>query len=225
MAIERLVGSDALLTTCSFGTPVTTGKATEGTLYKIVAKSGNDVFPAGYEVGDFWIGDGVATFSEDNSASVVTASTVAEVSSFSFDISADEIEVTVLADDQKKYRTGKKDVSGSIEGITFVTSLADGTSLANRFFKIVNYDGEGNSTLNPVNTDDLFIKAYLQKDDSEGETLVYMLAQVQLTSYNLGASVADAQSFTANVRLIGNDAVIFTEKVPDSDSEPEPEST
>lgn len=214
MAIERLVGSDALLTTCSFGTPVTTGKSTKGTLYKIVAKSGNTVFPDGYEVGDFWIGDGTATFSETNSASVATASTVAEVSSFSFDISADEIEVTVLADDQKKYRTGKKDVSGSIEGITFVTSLANGTSLANRFFKIVNYDGAGSSTLNPVNTDDLYIKAYLQKDDSEGETLVYMLAQVQLTSYNLGASVADAQSFTANVRLIGNDAVIFTEKVP-----------
>ena len=214
MAIERLVGSDALLTTCSFGTPVTTGKSTKGTLYKIVAKSGNTVFPDGYEVGDFWIGDGTATFSETNSASVATASTVAEVSSFSFDISADEIEVTVLADDQKKYRIGKKDISGSIEGITFVSSLANGTSIANRFFKIVNYDGEGNSTLNPVNTDELFIKAYLQKDGSEGETLVYMLAQIQLTSYNLGASVADAQSFTANVRLIGNDAVIFTEKVP-----------
>jgi len=214
MAIERLVGSDALLTTCSFGTPVETGTAAEGTLYKIVAKSGNNVFPDGYEVGDFWIGDGVATFSKTNSASVATASTVAEVSSFSFDISADEIEVTVLADDQKKYRIGKKDISGSIEGITFVTSLANGTSIANRFFKIVNYDGEGNSTLNPVNTDELFIKAYLQKDGSEGETLVYMLAQIQLTSYNLGASVADAQSFTANVRLIGNDAVIFTEKVP-----------
>lgn len=214
MAIERLVGSDALLTTCSFGKPVETGTATKGTLYKIVAKSGNTVFPDGYIVGDFWIGDGTATFTETNSASVVTEATVAEVSSFSFDISADEIEVTVLADDQKKYRTGKKDVSGSIEGITFVTSLANGTSLANRFFKIVNYDGEGESTLNPVNTGDLFIKAYLQKDDSEGETLVYLLAQIQLTSYNLGAAVADAQSFTANVRLIGNDAVIFTEKVP-----------
>lgn len=214
MAIERLVGSDALLTTCSFGTPLDDGTATKGKLYKIVAKSGTTVFPAGYEVGDFWIGDGTATFSETNSASVATDTTVAEVSSFSFDISADEIEVTVLADDQKKYRTGKKDVSGSIEGITFVTSLADGTSIANRFFKIVNYDGKGSSTLNPVDTGDLFIKAYLQKDDSEGETLVYMLAQVQLTSYNLGASVADAQSFTANVRLIGNDAVIFTEKVP-----------
>jgi len=214
MAIERLVGSDALLTTCSFGTPVETGTAVEGTLYKIVAKSGNTVFPDGYEVGDFWIGDGTAAFSETNSASVATASTVAEVSSFSFDISADEIEVTVLADGQKKYRIGKKDISGSIEGITFVTSLANGTSIANRFFKIVNYDGEGNSTLNPVNTDELFIKAYFQKDGSEGETLVYMLAQIQLTSYNLGASVADAQSFTANVRLIGNDAVIFTEKVP-----------
>lgn len=179
-----------------------------------MAKSGTTVFPTGYEIGDFWIGDGTATFSATNSASLVSSTTVAEISSFSFDISADEIEVTVLMDDQKKYRVGKKDVSGSMEGITFVSGLADGSSLANRFFKIVNYDGAGGSTLNEVDTGDLFVKAYLQKDDSEGETLVYLLAQVQLTSYNLGAAVADAQSFTANVRLIGNDAVIFTEVIP-----------
>lgn len=212
--IERLVGSDALLTTCAFGTPLITGTAAAGSLYKIVAKDGDTVFPAGFVVGDFWMGNGSATFSATNSASLVTPSTVAEVSSFSFDISADEIEVTVLQDDQKKYRIGKKDVSGSIEGITFVTSLANGSSLANRFFKIINVDDTYDSTINAVATGDLFIKAYLQKDKSEGETLVYLLAQIQVTSYNLGASVADAQSFTANVRLIGNDAVIFTEEVP-----------
>ena len=213
--IDRLVGSDALLTTMTFGAALTTGTATKGKLYQIVAKSGDTVFPAGFEVGDFWIGDGDATFSATNSAKLATSSTIAEVSSFSFDISADEIEVTVLQDDQKKYRVGKKDISGSIEGITFVTSLADGSSLANRFFKINNYDGKtGASTLHTVKTGDLYIKAYLQKDNSEGETLVYLLAQLQLTSYNLGAAVADAQSFTANARLIGKDMVIFTETVP-----------
>ena len=92
-----MVGSDALLTTCSFGTPVETGTAVEGTLYKIVAKSGDTVFPAGYEVGRFLDWRWCCNFSETNSASVATDTTVAEVSSFSFDISADEIEVTVLA--------------------------------------------------------------------------------------------------------------------------------
>ena len=214
MAIERLVGSDALLTTMSFGTPLVTGKAAAGSLYRIEKKTGDSVFPDGFDAGDFWVGNDTVTFSADNSASLVTATTVAEVSSFSFDISADEIEVTVLQDDQKKYRVGKKDISGSIEGITFVTSLADGSSLANRFFKIVNFNDKYAGTVNDVDTGDLYVKAYLQKDGSEGETLVYLLAQVQLTSYNLGASVSDAQSFTANVRLIGQDAIIMTEAVP-----------
>lgn len=214
MAIDRLVGSDALLTTMSFGSILTSGTATKGALYQIVAKDGNTVFPAGFEVGGFWLGDGTKTFSATNTAKLATAATVAEVSSYSFDISADEIEVTVLNDDQKKYRIGKKDVSGSIEGITFVTSLADGTSLANYFFPIVNYNGTtGASTRHEVNTGTLYIKAYLQKDDTVGETLVYALAQVNITSYNLGAAVADAQSFTANLRLIGNDMEIFTETV------------
>ena len=165
MAIQRLVGSDALLTTLSFGPTLTSGTATKGALYKIIAKNGDTVFPVGFAIGQFWIGDGAATFSATNSAQLATAATVAEVSSFSFDISADEIEVTVLADDQKKYRIGKKDVSGSIEGITFVDSLADGSSLANRFFPIVNYNGTtGASTRHDVETSDLYIKAYLQKD-------------------------------------------------------------
>lgn len=219
MAISRLVGSDALLTTIKLGALInTTTSSVKGTLYKIASKAtSSSIFgdTDDFIVGDFWIGDGTKTFSTTDTAYPCTVTTVAEVSSFSFDISADEIEVTVLNDDQKKYRVGKKDVSGSIEGITFVDSLANGTSLANRFFKINNFNGStGVITVNPVETGDLYVKAYLQKDKSAGETLVYLLAQLQLTSYNLGASVADAQSFTANVRLIGRDAVIFTESVP-----------
>ena len=213
MALERLVGSDAELHRYSFATPLTSGTATAGAEYKIVAKSGDTVFPAGYEIGDIWIGDGTATFSATNSAALATATVVAECSSFSFDLTSDEIEVTVLKDFVKKYRKGKTDMSGSVEGITFVSSLADGTSLANRFLRIANTSSINATTLHEVNQEEFYIKAYLQKDDATGETVVYLGGQVEFLSYNLGAAVADAQSFTANVRFTGNDPMIYTKAI------------
>lgn len=212
--LERLTGSDAELHRYTWGAPLVTGTATAGAEYKIVKKDGATVFPAGYEIGDVFIGDGTATFSATNSASLGTPAVVAECSSFSFDLSSDEIDVTVLKDGVHKYRRGKVDISGSVEGITFVSSLADGTSLANRFLRIMNTSGTNVSTLNEVDNGEFYIKAYLQKDDTAGETVVYLAGQVEFTSYNLGAAVADAQSFTANVRFSGNDPMIYTKVIP-----------
>ena len=65
-----------------------------------------------------------------------------------------------------------------------------------------------------VDNGEFYIKAYLQKDDTAGETIVYLAGQVEFTSYNLGAAVADAQSFTANVRFSGNDPMIYTKVIP-----------
>ena len=214
MALERLIGADAELHRYAWGTPLITGTAAAGAEYKIVALSGTTVFPAGYSVGDVWIGDGTATFSATNSASLGTPTVVAECSSFSFDLNSDEVEVTVLKDSVKKYRKAKTDMSGSVEGITFISSLADGSSLANRFLRIINTSGTNVSTINEIDNGEFYIKAYLQKDDAAGETVVYLAGQVEFTSYNLGAAVADAQSFTANVRFSGNDPMLYTKVIP-----------
>ena len=41
--------------------------------------------------------------------------------SFTVELSKDEIDVTVLADGNKKYRAGKQDFSGTVEGITILS--------------------------------------------------------------------------------------------------------
>lgn len=211
MAINRLVGSDAELEKCTLGTPLVTGSAVKGSWYKIVAIDGTTVFPAGYEVGDLIQGQASMTFSTTNSASLATFTLVQDCSSFSFEVAADEIEVTVLADDIKKYRSGKKDFSGTIEGITFISVIKTAGSILNRFLRVVTGDTAGNAAavLNIVDGSDYYIRALLQDDETVGETLVFLFGQVELFNYNLGASVGDAQTWSSGVRMIGADPIVY----------------
>ena len=48
---------------------------------------------------------------------------IEDCSSFNFELNADEIEVTVLKDQVKKYRKGKSDMSGTITGINFISEM------------------------------------------------------------------------------------------------------
>ena len=214
MSLNRLVGSDGELWGYTFGTPLITGSATAGAEYKIVKLDGTTVFPAGYKVGDLWTCPKTTppTFSATNSAALATAKLVGEITSFKFTFSKDAVEVTTLADLVKVYRAGKSDVTGTIEGITFVDALADGSSLANRFIRIVNIGSTGDTTLNTVDTSDLFVKCYLQKDDSDGETQIWLAAQVELLGYDFGAATSDAQSWSSDTRMLTS-PLIFTKVI------------
>ena len=215
MSINRLLGADGELWSYTFGTPLVTGAATAGAEYKIVKLDGTSVFPAGYKVGDLWVCPKTTppTFSATNSAALATPKLVAEITSFKFTFSKDAIEVTTLADLTKIYRSGKSDVTGTIEGITFIDSLADGTAIANRFLRIVNIGADGNTTLNSIDGSDFFIKCFLQKDDSDGETQVWLSAQVELLGYDLGAATSDAQSWSSDTRMLTS-PIIFTKATP-----------
>lgn len=207
--INRLLGVDGELWSYTFATPLITGTATKGAEYKIVKLDGTTVFPAGHAVGDLFVAAGTETFSATNSAALATPKLVGEITSFKFTFSKDAIEVTTLADLTKVYRAGKSDVTGTIEGITFVDSLADGTAIANRFMRIVNVGPTGATTLNSIDGSDLFVKCFLQKDDSDGETQVWMSAQVELLGYDLGASTSDAQSWSSDTRMLTS-PIVFT---------------
>lgn len=211
MAIDRLVGSDAELRRATFGPTLVTGSATKGAWYKIVLKTGDTVFPAGYKNGDLIQGQASMTFSATNSAQLVTFTTVQDASSFSIELSADEIEVTVLADETKHYRRGKVDFSGTVEGITLISEAKKAGSILNRFLRTVVGDTAGNTaaTLNEVDKSDYFIQGMLQKDDSAGETQAFIIAQVELFGYSLGAAVGDAQTWSSGIRVIGPDPVVY----------------
>lgn len=214
MAIDRLIGSDAELQKVAFGTPLVTGTAVDSSWYKIVKSEGDgSVFPVGFTVGMLIQGSMVvAAFDADNTASLATFTTVLDASSFTVELSKDEVEVTVLADTVKKYRAGKSDFSGTIEGITFISEARKVGSIMNRFFATVdglNSQGTGTGVLSAIDNSDYYIRGLLQADDTVGETLTFLVAQVELFGFSVGAAQGDVQSWSSGMRVIGAEPLVY----------------
>lgn len=216
-SIDRLTGADATLMKASFAAAGAV-LSTAGTWYKITKReTGTTVFPLGYEVGDLWLGDGLKTFDANNTADTVTFTELADVTSFTLEYSADEIEVTVLADEVKKYRRGKADMSGTIEGINRITEMVKSGSFVNRFMRVVTATAANVSTLNVQNNDPLYCQFFIQKDTSTiKETHAFLFAQVDLFGTSLGAAIGDAQSWSSGLRIVGNDPILYFKANPES---------
>jgi len=208
-AKDRLIGADASLYKMTFGSALATGTMTSGSWYKIAAISGTTVFAAGYTVGDLFLGNG-GTLSATNSAALATSTIVADCNGFEMAFSRDEIEVTVLADDVKKYRAGKADLSGTVNGINFISEMKKPNSIANRFFKTVSATAANVSTLSLVDGSALYGQFFIQDDTTtSGETQAFLFGQIELFGYNLGAAIGDAQSWSSGLRFNGNDPIMY----------------
>ena len=209
---DRLVGSDASFFKATVAATATaTGTMTAGAFYKIATISGTTVFPSGYTVGDIFIGDAAKTLNAGNSAYLLTSTEMVDANSYSVELSADEIEVTTLSDTAKKYRKGKTDVSGTVEGINFISEMKKSGSLLNRFFRTASATATNVvSALNSVVSSEIYGIFYLQDDGvTSGETQAFMVAQIEFYGYKLGAAIGDAQSWSSGIRLIGNDPIVY----------------
>lgn len=220
MAKEELIGSDGELVTVVKATAVNgniggddldtlqgDGSAGSGAgWYEIVAISDDtSALPAGLVVGDLFWNDGSLVLddgtSQADSVSYLTETKRCDVTSFSIDVSRAEIEVTKLCDDTKRYRGGKVDMTGSIEGITTLGETdADGWVM-NNFLRIIQQASAGTVSVNAIDDSDIFIKGVLQKDTDSGEKEAFLWAKINILGTSLGASGEDAQSFTGSFRI------------------------
>ena len=208
---DKLIGSDAtLFRSTAIGAALNSGVMLAGSFYRIATISGTAIFPTGYAIGDIVVGDAGKTLNAGNTAQLLTMTEMLDINEFSFSFKAAEIDVTVLSDAASKYRKGKTDISGSIKGINTISVMKTTGSALNRFMRIVNLSATYSGALSAVDGSDLIGVFYLQKDASTtGETAAYMVAQIELYGYNLGAAVANAQSFDSGIRLIGPDPIVY----------------
>jgi hypothetical protein len=206
---DRLIGSDASLYKMSFGAALVTGTMTSGSWYKIAAVSGTTVFEAGFSVGDLYLGNG-KTLTATNSASLASPTIVADASGFDMAFSRDEIEVTVLADDIKKYRPGKTDLSGTVRGINFISEMNKAGSIMSRFIRSASATAGNVSTFRGIDGTELYGQFYVQDDTTtSGETQAFLFGQIELYGYNLGAAIGDAQAWESGMRFIGADPIMY----------------
>lgn len=200
MEKERLIGSDGKLVTVKFGTEVTAGALAEK-WYFVTGVANSTGFPAGIKAGDLVWGEDI-TLETGDKVKPLNETEQADITSFSIEITKAEIDVTTLADGTRRYRAGKTDMSGSLEGITSLGQTDKAGWVLNNFIKVGRVAANGEMTLQQKDDSSIYMKGVLQKDNTTpGEQEAFVWARVILLSSSLGASGEDAQSFSSNFRI------------------------
>lgn len=199
---KRLVGKDGKVYRGVKGTEITGNGETaleKGKFYvpTVIAETGSG-FPQGVKKGRIFVGDGTSKPSENDKYFELTLVSQCDVTSASVEFTNDEIDVTTLCDDIKKYRSGFTDASGSIEGITTL-DLTEST--ISKFVSVQKQDKDGAITVIEKNDDVLILAIELNKvDNSDADRAIFFTPAV-LNGYNLEVAIDDAQTFTSDFRI------------------------
>ncbi len=202
---KRLIGRDGEVYAAAKGALIEGGadaaslNADTYYIVKSVAATGSTL-PAGIEPGYVIKGNAGITPAEGDSVIPLNLTKKCDVTNFSIEYSADEIDVTTLCDNERNYRAGFTDATGSIDG---VTTLGVSEYLANKFLPIVTQTGE-TVEVSEINGEPLIVRLVLNKKTAGGDILSYF-APIAITSYNLGAAVDDAQTYTGSFRNTPDD--------------------
>lgn len=200
---KRLVGKDGEVYAATKGALIEGSGSTALTDgYYIVAAvaSASSALPAGLQAGYVFKGSPEITPAEGDNVIPLTLARKCDITSFSVEYSADEIDVTTLCDTQRSYRAGFTDATGTLEG---VTTIGLSEYLMEKFIPIIEQTGE-TVEVTEINGDALIVRLVLNKQSAGGTVMSYF-APIALTSYNIGASVDDAQTYTANFRNTPDD--------------------
>ena len=200
---KRLVGKDGEVYAATKGTLIEGNGSTALTDgYYIVAAvaSTSSALPAGLQAGYVFKGSAEITPAEGDNVIPLTLARKCDITSFTVEYSADEIDVTTLCDTQRSYRAGFTDATGTLEG---VTTIGLSEYLMEKFIPIIEQTGE-TVEVTEINGDALIVRLVLNKQSAGGTVMSYF-APIALTSYNIGASVDDAQTYTANFRNTPDD--------------------
>lgn len=203
---EKLIGSDGKLVTVEFGDALSGTDDTIGEdgWYIIDSIGDPSDLPSGANEGELvYLEDG-DSLADGDEVRPLNETEQADVTEFNIEIERAEVDVTTLSDDVRRYRAGKVDMNGSLEGITTLGETDREGWIMNNFIKTV--DQEGTSvTSTDVADDPIYMKGYIQKDDRSGQKEAFVWARVNLLSTSLGASGEDAQSFSSSFRIAPGD--------------------
>lgn len=200
---KRLVGKDGEVYAATKGALVEGNGSTALTDgYYIVAAvaSTSSALPAGLQAGYVFKGSAEITPAEGDNVIPLTLTRKCDITNFSVEYSADEIDVTTLCDTQRSYRAGFTDATGSLEG---VTTINVSEYLMSKFIPIVTQTGE-TVEVTEIDGETLIMRLVLNKQSAGGDVMSYF-APIAVTSYNIGATVDDAQTYTANFRNTPDD--------------------
>lgn len=203
---KRLVGKDGEVYAATKGALIEGNGSTALTDgYYIVAAiaASSSALPSGLQAGYVFKGSAEITPAEGDNVIPLTLTRKCDITNFSVEYSADEIDVTTLCDTQRSYRAGFTDATGTLEGITTINVSE---YLMSKFIPIVTQTGE-TVKVTEIDGGTLIMRLVLNKQSVGGDVMSYF-APIAVTSYNIGATVDDAQTYTANFRNTPDDDLV-----------------
>ena len=199
---KRLVGRDGKVYQATKG-EVTTGDGetalTKGDFYvPVTIASTGSGFPANAKKGVVLVGDGTSTPASSEKYIKLTLKSQCDITSASVEFDKDEIDITTLCDDIKKYASGFADASGSLEGITTL-DLSE-PSIA-KFVHVQKQSSTGTITAIEKNDDPLILALELNKVNSSNADRALFFAPIILNGYTLDLQIDGAQTFSSDFRI------------------------
>lgn len=227
--IKRLIGDDAQIYTGDVSHEVikgdgektldellggTAGDQTGAGFYLIETKAASSFFPAKMKEGEMYPALGTEVLNAGDEVKKLNLTQLADCGGWSLDISQDKVDVTVLADEFKKARPGKKDASGTCKQL-FIQGITDeDDGMIDRTIKTFRRDKDGNVTISEALNKSMYMIGYINKAKSGGERESYIFAQIYMYGMKLGADSGSAQSYDSNFSLTGADPVFYSIDLP-----------
>lgn len=211
MAIDTLIGFDGKAARATLGSSVTTGTLVAGSQYVVTVLGGSSALPTGAAVGYVFTADGTEDItSSGDEVKLFTVTDMGEITKWEIDLSATDVDITKLADLQNKYRAGRPDFSGSLEGIFTIGQTDSDGGVANTFVDIVSQADDGGAlTINSVDNSSIILILTAQKSTASGETVVEYFVPAVLLNFRAGAEKDGAQTWTSGFRLTEHDDLYF----------------
>ena len=221
---KPLIGEDGYLAKGSLGAEVvgdgSTKTIAKNTWVQVTGKAGTGSGFGDLVVGQFYYAPALIPATElptGDKWKVLTLEKMIDGVSWSVEIAADEIDVTVNALRFKQYRRGKLDASGnaSFLFIAGVTDVAGG--LAEKFFDIVRIDATGIATVTKADSTAFYLVGYLMegKEKVDDNRTIATVMQVELFNFALPSNMGEASNLDIPFRLVGqSDPVLYVVDLP-----------
>lgn len=204
---KRLVGADGALYIGSLGDAISTGDLAEGSIYLVMTVGSASALPAGCKPGFFYLGQG-ETLATGDSVKLWTGAAMCDITTWSLELTKDQIDVSTFCSTVREKRAGKTDVTGTIEGIftTEVTSVDGG--FLNQFIDVVrqNPDGTTEYSVSLASGETMLVMLYADaKANEAGEVMAFYAAPIELTGFSASAGSEDAQVFSSPFGIAPHD--------------------
>lgn len=205
MARETLIGDFGSFVDVSLGPELVASETLVDTEWYLVTgiDATSSGFDANAEVGYLFRSDGTETLAGTDTCKLLTMTTLCDIQNWKLDFAKDDIEVTTLCDDQKKYLPAKSDVSGTSTGV-FKIGITDAVGgIQNAFVDMV--QASGTYTVNKLNDGSNYVKLVTQESTNSGESEQFYFAPITFSTFSQGATSGEAQTYEAAFKVAPDD--------------------